>query len=460
MNASASKPRRTPAALWRLVAAAATSSLGDGLVLVALPLFAVTLTTDPVAVAGLAVAGGLPWLLVALPAGALVDRLNKRRVVLGVELGRAGLLALLAAAIATGEIDVVLLYVAAFLIAVGETFVAAVTRSVVPLIVEDRVIPSANGYVFAAETAGERFAGPALGGVLFAAVASLPFIGDAVSFLASAVLLRSALPAGGAPASTTRVPDVVHDVRSGVRWFVRHRPLRILAVVVTTFALCQAMAFSVLVLFATRTLHLPSAAYGLILAVAAIGNVVASLGAGRIHHLLGTYATVAIAGLCAGGAYLAIGATRSPVVTTLALLLEAAAVTLGNVATLSARHRMIPAQRFGLINNAFRTCVMGVVPLGALIGGALAGAFGVPATFLVAGVFQLVVLLAVGGPLRSIPLDQPVKDVGRRLPTTAPPETPECSGSLDAAGCRSLYSSSAPAQAGTHTSKWRNRQTR
>ncbi|MBO0747019.1 MAG: MFS transporter, partial [Acidimicrobiaceae bacterium] len=164
------------------------------MVLVALPLFAVTLTTDPVAVAGLAVASGLPWLLVAIPAGALADRIDKRRLVFGVELSRAALLALLATAIATGEIDMAVLYVAAFLIGVGETFVAAVTRSVVPLIVEDHSIPTANGYVFAAETAGERFAGPALGGVLFSAAAAIPFIGDAVSFVGSAVLLRSALP--------------------------------------------------------------------------------------------------------------------------------------------------------------------------------------------------------------------------------------------------------------------------
>lgn len=427
-----------PAALWRLVAAATTSSLGDGFVLVALPLFAVTLTTSPVAIAGLAVASGLPWLLVAIPAGALVDRLNKRHLVLGIELGRAVLLGLLATAIATGEINMVGLYLGAFLIAVGETFVAAVTRSVVPLIVEDRVIPSANGYVFAAETAGERFAGPALGGVLFATASSLPFIGDAVSFLASAVLLRSALPPDGAPKATTRGLDVVRDVRQGVQWFVRHRQLRILAVVVTNFAFCQAMAFSVLVLFATRTLHLHSAAYGLILAVAAVGNVVASVGAGTIHRVLGPFWTVALAGLCAGGAYLAIGSTRSPVVTTLALTLEAAAVTLGNVATLSARHRMIPAQRFGLINNAFRTCVMGVVPVGSLVGGALAGAFGLPTTFLVAGAFQLAVLLGIGGPLRSLPLDQQVKDDARRPALAAQTESSAGSGSLDDAPQPSL----------------------
>lgn len=450
-----------------------TSSLGDGLVLVALPLFAVTLTTDPVPVAALAVASGLPWLLVALPAGALADRLDKRRLVLGAELSRAALLGLLAAAIATGEINMVGLYIAAFLIAVGETFVAAVTRSVVPLIVEDRAIPSVNGYIFAAETAGERFAGPALGGVLFSAAAAIPFIGDAASFVASAVLLRSAVPADGAPKPATRGLDVVRDVREGVRWFVRHHELRLLAVVVTTFAFCQAMAFAILVLFAIRTLHLHAAAYGLILALAALGNLVASVSAGRVHRFLGPFWTVAVAGLCAGGAYLAIGLTRSPVVMTLALMLEAGAVTLGNVATLSARHRMIPTQRFGLINNAFRTCVMGVVPVGSLVGGALAAAFGLPTTFLVAGAFQLAVLAAVSGPLRSAPLDRPVNDVkdgdvkdgdvenGARAPAGAAPNgSLGGPGTLDAPPDRSLYFSPAPAPAGRVTSKWRNRQTR
>jgi MFS family permease len=400
------KPRQIPALLWRLVAAAAASSLGDGLLVAALPLLAVSLTSSPLLVSALAVASGLPWLLVALPAGALADRWDKRRLVVVVELGRAATLGLLAAGVITGTIDLAGLYVAAFLIGVGETFVAAVTRSVVPLIVDDEDdLPSANGYVFAAETAGERFAGPAIGGVIFGVLTSLPFFGDGLSFLASAVLLRSAIPAEPARRVAPPSTGVFRDVRTGVGWFLGHAHLRILALVVTTFAFCQAMAFAVLVLFATRTLHLDAGGYGLILAVAAIGNVAASVVAGRVHRHLGQVGTIVVGGVVAGAAYLAIGLTHNLVVATAALLLEAAAVTLGNVATLSARHRLIPVARFGIINNAFRMCVMGVVPVGSLVGGGLAALTSVPTTFVAAGVIQLAGLLGVALPLRAISRD-------------------------------------------------------
>jgi hypothetical protein len=101
-----------------------------------------------------------------------------------------------------------------------------------------------------------------------------------------------------------------------------------------------------------------------------------------------------------------LGATTNMVVAGGVLLLEAAAVTLGNVATLSARHRLIPTERFGLINNAFRMFVMGVVPAGALAGGALAEGFGLTTTFVAAGVVQLVVLSVIALPLRRTALAQ------------------------------------------------------
>jgi Na+/melibiose symporter-like transporter len=315
------------------------------------------------------------------------------------------LLGLMALGVATGRIGLVGIYIAAFLVGVGETFVAAITRSVVPLIVDDQDLLSANGHVLAAETAGEKFAGPAVGGLLFGIVAALPFLGDAISYVASAILLRSAVPVTETRSADASTRAVLHDVRTGLRWLLGHAQLRLLAVVVTTFAFCQAMALGVLVLFATRTLHLHSSGYGVLLAIAAIGDVFASLVAGRIHRRLGPFWTIMVAGLVAGGAYVLLGVGSHLSVATAALLLEAAAVTLGNVATLSARHRLIPTERFGLINNAFRMCVMGVVPAGALIGGALAELFGLGATFVTAGAVQLAVLVALTLPLRSVILD-------------------------------------------------------
>jgi MFS family permease len=363
---------------------------------------AVTLTRRPLLVSGLVVAGGLPWLLVGLPAGALVDRVDRRRLVFAVDMARAVVLAVIAITVATHVIGLAGLYAAAFVVGAGETVVAAAMRAAVPAIVPADDVPAANGYVFAAETAGERFAGPALGGVAFAWWRALPFVGDAVSYVVSGLLLLRAIPGRPATARQPRQSSLFRDIRVGLRWFARQRTLGVLAAVVTSFALCQAAVLAVLVLYGTHTLHLRASGYGLLLAVAALGDVGASVAAGRLHMRLGPYRTILLAGALAGASYILLGATSAVVIAATALVLEAAGTSIGNVATLSVRHRIIPSERFGLINNLFRMFVMGAVPLGALAGGILADVTGVRTTFVVAGAVQLVCLAALAWPLRSL----------------------------------------------------------
>jgi len=382
----------------RLVAATAISSLGDGLALVAFPLFAVQLTTHPVLIAGIAIAASLPWLLVSLPAGAIVDRVERRRLVLVVELCRAVLIALVALGAATSRLSIADLYIAVFLVATGETLVSAAARAIVPVIAKEDRIVAVNGQVMAAETVGVQFAGPAIGGVVFSVASALPFLGDALSYVASGFLLRSAIPPNAAePRSST---GIVADVRSGLRWFAASPPLRILAVVVTSFAFCQAMVLAVLVLYATRILGLGGTGYGLFLGIAAVGDLAASLFANRVYAFLGPFFTVLAAGTAAGIGYVILSSTSDRYVAVAALALEAAGTSLGNVATLSLRHRIIPTARFGLVNNAFRMSVVGVVTIGSVVGGTLTAALGTRSTFVIAGVFQLAVLTVMTPPLR------------------------------------------------------------
>jgi MFS family permease len=380
-----------------LVAASAVSSLGDGLVLVALPLLAVELTRRPLLVSGIAVAASLPWLLLALPAGALVDRVDRRRLVVVVELARAVVVGLLALGALRGSLSVADLWGGAFLVGAGETVVTTVARATVPLVAGDDVV-RVNGLLGAAETVGTQLAGPALGGVVFSAAASLPFAGDALSYLASAALLGRAIPKQASRRAPAR--RVTADVRAGLRWFASDAALRVLAVVVASFAFCQAMVLAVLVLYARHQLHLESVGYGIFLAVAACGDVAASLLAERVQRRLGDVTTIVGAGAVAGIAYLLLGATSVVYVAGAALAAEAAGSSLGNVATWSVRHRLIPAERFGLVSNAFRMCALGTVPLGALLGGVLTSALGTKPTFVVAGTVQLAVLAVMAPPLR------------------------------------------------------------
>jgi MFS family permease len=383
------------------MSAVAISSVGDGLVFVAFPLLAVRLTHDPVLISGLAFASRLPWLLVALPAGAFVDRVDRRRLVLAVELFRALVVIGVAIGTVTATISLDALYVSAFLLGAGETLVSTTVRAVVPLVATGDDIAAANGHLYAAQTAGLQFAGPALGGVLFSLAASVPFVGDAVSYVVSAFLLRAAIPPADLPTGA-RATSLMADMRSGLRWFLASPGLRVLVVVVTSFAFCQAMVLAVLVLYATEVLGLSSVGYGICLAVAAVGDVGASLLARRIHARLGAYKTVLLAGAGAAAGYLLLSSTTVVIVAVAALALEAASSSLGNVATLSARHDAIPSERFGVVNNVFRMSVTGLVPVGALVGGLLASWIGLHATFLVAGGTQLAAIVVTARPLQRL----------------------------------------------------------
>jgi len=168
-----------PADFWRLWSAATISSIGNGVRLTALPLLAAGLTRDPQSVSLVAAAGGLPWLLFALPAGALVDRWDRKRVLWGADFARTALVGLLALAVASGLSSVPLLATAAFLLGSAETLFANAAQATVAVVVPRAYLEHANGRLYAGELVAGVFVGPPLGGVLFAMAAAVPFAVDA-----------------------------------------------------------------------------------------------------------------------------------------------------------------------------------------------------------------------------------------------------------------------------------------
>ena len=391
--------RRYNSSYWRLLSSTGVSGVGNGMVLVALPLLAVSVTHRPLEVAAVAVAGQLPWLVVAIPAGVVADRVDGRRLVVLVEVLRALLLGALGVAVVTGHTPLPVLYSAAFLGGALETVFSAATGSWVSTLVDPADLPGANGYLLAAQTAGEQFAGPAVGGVIFALSSALPFFGDAVSFAASAGLVSTAR---GPERRALGRPELslLGDTKAGLRWFRQQLLLRRLAGVVAVFALCQASVLSVLVLYGLHVLHLTQSRYGFFLAFGAIGDVAGSLLAQRAHDRLGAGRTIVAAGVIAASGYVVLGLTSSKGVALAGYILEAVAVAVGNVATIAWRQRVIPHELFGRVNNIFRTLVYAAMTLGAIAGGAAASLLGLQETFILAGCVQLIWILASSRHLR------------------------------------------------------------
>ena len=246
-----------PRAFWWLWTSTTVSNLADGVLKTALPLVAIGWTRSPAAVAGVALALSLPWLVVALPAGALVDRWDRRRTLVVADLARGGVLALLTAAVATGTESLALLYAVAVLVGVAEVFRDTTAQSVLPQVVGRDALPTANGRLHAAELTANVFAGPPLGGFLVGAGA----LGATVALGAPAGLwvlaavgmlrLRGSFRARAADAPRTTVRA---DIAEGMRFLVRHRVLRTLAVMVGVSNLAASATGAVLVLWAVGPL--------------------------------------------------------------------------------------------------------------------------------------------------------------------------------------------------------------
>lgn len=375
-----------PAAYWRLWWASAVDNVGDGVFTAAVPLLTVTLTRDPVLVSVVSAATYLPWLLLSLPAGALVDRRDRAGLMWRSQAVQAAIVAVVAVLIALGHLDIATLAVLGFGLSACEVVFATASLAILPDLVPGALLHRANGHQYAVANAGQLFIGPPLGSVLFAAAAVLPFGVDVASFVLSAALLAT-LPRR----PPRRVGTAMTD---GVRWLVRHRLLRTLAFVLAVNTFCFQLGNVTVVLLATQALHVGGRGYGLLLAGAAVGSVLGAVVNARLVARIGSLPAL-LAALSANVVlFTLIGLSPDAVVLGALLALNGFATTLWSVVTVSLRQQIVPAPVRGRVHSVYRMLGWGLMPLGALAGGFVADAFGVRAAFPVAGVLRGIALLA------------------------------------------------------------------
>jgi MFS family permease len=391
----------------RLWAAAAVSFVGDGIYSTALPLLAATLTRDPLGVASVEVASQLPWLLFALPAGALIDRWDRRRVLWLTDAYRALVLAALAAAIVAGWVSIPLLGAAGFLLAVGGTLFTPATMSILPGLVsrDPARLERANSRLAAAQTVGDNFLGPPAGGALFSLARSVPFAADAISFAASAALLAS-IKGRYAPTPETqpdqhrgpRRPSLRREIVEGLRWLAGQRLLRTLATMNAITSLVFGAWTAIMVLFAQDRLGLGNVGYGLLWAGVAAGSLLGSLLVARLSRLLGQRRLLLSSAATFGATTLGIGLSTSPWVAGALLAVLGLTLTAWNVVVVSLRQAITPDRLVGRINSTFQLLSFGMLPLGAALGGILGRTLGLRSPFLIGGV-ALLAMAVVATPI-------------------------------------------------------------
>jgi MFS family permease len=376
-----------------LLASTGVSVTGDGAFIAAAPLLAATLTRDPVAVSMVTAAFYVPWLVFGLPAGALVDRWPKRTVMMTADLVRATVLALLVALMFAGYIAVPMLVAAVVLVGIAQCFFDSAAQATIPAVVgrDKATLTRVNGRFWALDTVGRSLLGPPLGSLSFALSRTAPFIADAVSFLASAVLVRQlpATPRADGPRET-----VAAAVRTGLRHLLGTRELRALALSMGAYNFGFNLAMATFVLYVTGVLAVPSAFYGALLAASAVGGVVAGWRAQSLTRRLSYRQTMVLAHLTQATAWAGIALTGNVWATAGLLVMLGAGSSLSSVAVGSARQALTPDALLGRVVSAFRLFGLGAAGLGALVGGLVADAFGLTAPVLVAaGLLALAGLL-------------------------------------------------------------------
>ncbi|CCH18228.1 MFS transporter [Micromonospora lupini] len=368
----------------RLWAASTLSALGSGLATVAAPLFVASRTDDPLVVAAASAVAWLPWLLFALPGGVLADRMDRRRLMIVIDLVRVVALAVLATAIMTGRAGVALLYVVLFVINTGEIVFRAASQAMLPTVVPRHRLERANGWLGGGATLmNSMLAGP-LGGFLFALAAGSPFLVNAVTYALSAVLVAligGDFRAAGSDPSGPRTRSMRGEIVEGLRWLAHQRLLRTMAVLIGLLNVTLTAALAVLVLLADERLGLGSVGYGLLFTCMACGGVLGALLGDRIVAWITATWTVRIGLLIEAGLHLALAASRSTVVVAIALFAFGVHGGLWNLVANSLRQRLTPPHLQGRVASTTMFVAAGGNCVGALLGGLLAARFGITAPY-------------------------------------------------------------------------------
>jgi DHA3 family tetracycline resistance protein-like MFS transporter len=410
MSASALSRRLVPRSLRHrdytlLWGGQTVSVLGDGIYTIAIALEALRISDHASTLAYVETARVAPNALLLLLAGAIVDRLPRRLVILGADLLRGGAVAAIAVLAAAHALDVTWLVVLSAAVGVGDAFFYPAYRAVMPELLPPALLTQGNAFNSASQTIGQSFAGPAIGGVLVAlAGTSAAFAVDAATFAVSGLclILMRRVPA---PAPSGR--SVTADVRQGIRWTVRQRWLwfGILAVSVINFAGFSPMAVTV-PLLVRDTLHQGPAAYGVTFAALGIGGLAAAVVAARWGTPRRRMSVIWIAWAAASLALAGVGVAPDVFVVAACGAVTYFGIVYGNLLWGALMQVAVPPDMLGRASSVdwlFSICLS---PLGILFAGALAGPFGVRQTILLGAGLSVLSCLVVFVPGVRDP-DQP-----------------------------------------------------
>ncbi len=358
------------------------STAGSSMAAVGVPLLAVTvLHASTFAVSALTAAAYLPWLVIGLPAGAWVDRLPPRPLMVACDVTAALLYASLPVAAWTGALSTGLVVTVALLAGAVNVFFATAYQVYLPSLVRPGELVEGNAKLQGGASVASVVGRGAVG--LAQAVGAAPaLLFNAASFLVSAACLLRIRPPGPAPPAPA--PPARHGVRAevwqGIR-FVRRDPyFRPLTLYAAAASLAYSGNLALVVVFLVRVVGLGSLALGLVTATSGIGGLAGALAAGRLARAFGSARTMILVNVGGGLSSLLIPLTaKGPRIACylVGAAVVSGAITASNVIAASFRQEYSPPAMLGRVTASTRLMAWGAIPLGALLAGALGTALGI-----------------------------------------------------------------------------------
>lgn len=369
---------------WTLFTAFSASNLGDGLTLVGFPLLAVSLTSDARLVTLVAASRFLPFLLIGLPAGVIIDRFDRRILAMIAQSIRVTTQVTIGALVLTEATTIAALALGAFVTGMGEVMIDGGVPAIVRDVVTTTKLELANSRLRASESVTNWFVGPPVGALMFGVNPALPFLFGGGLYVASIALL-SFLPGSFVPEPDPDDGTFVEKMQRGLRYVWGHPVLRPLALAVAAFGFCGEAVNAVFVLLATERLGLSSFQYGLLLTVDAVGSIIMSFFVTRLvtRTSHGTSMRLSVTAWTLF-AFIAGATTFIPLIV-LAAALSGVADPTWNVISATVRQRLVDDHIFGRMMTAYLFIAWSTQPIGALVGGIIAEAFGTQWVYVMAG---------------------------------------------------------------------------
>jgi MFS family permease len=364
------------AAFNRMWASSIVSNLSDGILIAAAPLLAISLTDSTVLISAIGASVMLPWLLFAIPIGAMVDRVDRRFILAGANATRSAVVGALALLIATDHVTIYWLLVASFVIGVCEVAADTTAQSLIPQILEEKNFEKGNSRLQISETVIQGFVGAPLSGFIYAIAIALPFFINSLG-LAVASLLALSIPIKYL--QDVRTDNVekektkfVADMKFGIKYLFNEKVLRRLVVTTASIGVCYSMGTATMVLFIIKELELPEKLFGVILTIQGIGAVAGAFVAPRLSKKFGR-SNVMTFGIVSSSLVLLLQGFSPNIYIFVALATFGGfAISQWNILLMATYQTVIPNELYGRIHGTRRTLVWGMMPVGSLIGGVLA----------------------------------------------------------------------------------------